>query len=396
MTRARLLLYFVLPGLITATLSADEVVLQNGTVYVGKTRRVGESLEITTLDGPVRVRLQDVARVRTDAELREALQKFAMRSGAGSPHAQLELARVARTFGLQDEMWLYLAKVLRAEPKSPTVRRRLNEFLAGLEREVLPVKWRKQRPDIKVRELLMRIDRRTPAAKSAAVAELLAQVPEADTHLRRTARRYNDPRRRVASVCAIAKRATDGNDRFVYRTAILDRDPSVRQAALQVSRDLGRTTAAIQYLAPGLVHDNARFRIRTAEAFGELGDVAALPHLIAAGPAAMALKRRAMPGGSTRANMSVIQQQAYIRDFDVEVAQASFIADPKVDVVQSGVVLDVTVIQVQTQRVEIVGALRNAIRRIARADPGADPAAWEHWLARRTETKNEAPRTPNR
>ena len=42
-----------------------------------------------------------------------------------------------------------------------------------------------------------------------------------------------------------------------------------------------------------------------------------------------------------RGNVSVINQTAYVRDFDVEVAQAAFIADPKVDVIQDGLVLDV-------------------------------------------------------
>lgn len=44
---------------------------------------------------------------------------------------------------------------------------------------------------------------------------------------------------------------------------------------------------------------------------------------------------------NTRANVAVINQTSYVRDFDVEVAQASFIADPKVDVIQDGIVLDV-------------------------------------------------------
>ncbi len=39
--------------------------------------------------------------------------------------------------------------------------------------------------------------------------------------------------------------------------------------------------------------------------------------------------------------MAIINQTAYVRDFNVEVAQASFIADPVVDVIQDGVVLDV-------------------------------------------------------
>ena len=44
---------------------------------------------------------------------------------------------------------------------------------------------------------------------------------------------------------------------------------------------------------------------------------------------------------NARGNVSVINQTAYVRDFDVEVAQAAFIADPKVDVIQDGLVLDV-------------------------------------------------------
>ena len=36
-----------------------------------------------------------------------------------------------------------------------------------------------------------------------------------------------------------------------------------------------------------------------------------------------------------RANVAVINQTSYVRDFDVEVAQASFIADPKVDVIRT-------------------------------------------------------------
>ncbi len=44
---------------------------------------------------------------------------------------------------------------------------------------------------------------------------------------------------------------------------------------------------------------------------------------------------------NNHANMAVINQTSYIRDFDVEVAQSSFIADPKVDVIHDGVVLDV-------------------------------------------------------
>ena len=44
---------------------------------------------------------------------------------------------------------------------------------------------------------------------------------------------------------------------------------------------------------------------------------------------------------NTRASMSVLRHTSYIRDFDVEIAQAAAVANPIVDVVRDGVVLDV-------------------------------------------------------
>lgn len=42
-----------------------------------------------------------------------------------------------------------------------------------------------------------------------------------------------------------------------------------------------------------------------------------------------------------RANITVISQEAYIKDFDVEVAQSAYIADPVIGTIQTGLVLDV-------------------------------------------------------
>jgi general secretion pathway protein D len=44
---------------------------------------------------------------------------------------------------------------------------------------------------------------------------------------------------------------------------------------------------------------------------------------------------------NARANLSAVRQTSYIKDFDVEIAQAAAIANPVVDVVRDGVVLDV-------------------------------------------------------
>lgn len=376
------LLLGLLPCWFAGALLADEVVLKNGTVLVGKVRKLATELEITTLDGIQRIKLLDVERIRNDEQLRESLRQMAMRSGAGSAHAQLELARMARSWGLLEEMWQHLSRALRSVEKSPVIRRRTQEFMANLEREVLPIKWRKASPQVKARELLFRIKRgKIPRAKIAAVATLLAQVPGSDNYLRKRARRDVNRIQRVAMIRALANRPTEDNDRFVFRTALLDGAAEVRREAMCVTRETGKAGKAIAYLASGLTQNNAKMRTRTAEAFGELRDAKALPLLVAAGPSAgTIMKKRALPSGATRAHMAVIQQRAFVRDFDVEVAASTIIAKPKVDVLHSGVVLDVTVIAVKTHRIEIVEAYRNAIRRIAGSDPGANPSGWSDWF----------------
>lgn len=69
-----------------------------------------------------------------------------------------------------------------------------------------------------------------------------------------------------------------------------------------------------------------------------------------------------------RANVAVINQTSYIRDFDVEVAQAAFIADPKVDVIQDGIVLDVRP-TITHDRKHIVLSLQPTVAELLRPIP---------------------------
>jgi hypothetical protein len=113
--------------------------------------------------------------------------------------------------------------------------------------------------------------------------------------------------------------------------------------------------------------------------------------LVAAGPSAgTALRRSGLPGGATRGHVAVIHQQSYIRDFDVEVAQAAMIANPVVGVIQSGTVLDVTVMAVTTNRNVIVDSYRDAIREISGDDPGPDPEKWKEWLEKQRQARDKA------
>jgi len=305
------------------------------------------------------------------------------------------LAKQARSWGLERELWQHLDAALHLGGNSDAVMRRIRDFMATLEPELLPQKWREQRDDVKVRELLYLIRGHVPRAKAAAIEELLVRgpAPEFDKALRIRARRAASPNHRTLAIRALARRDFDpdklsSNERFVYRTAILDGRQSVRKAAIDIARENQRGLHAIHYLAPILEHNNGRFRIRTAEAFGRLKDPAALPLLVAAGPNAGAnLRREGLPGGATRGHMAVIQQQSYVRDFDVEVAQAAMIANPVVGVIQSGTVLDVTVMAVTTHRTVILDSYRDAIREISGEDPGADPERWKAWLEKQRQAR---------
>lgn len=69
-----------------------------------------------------------------------------------------------------------------------------------------------------------------------------------------------------------------------------------------------------------------------------------------------------------RGHVAVINQTAYVRDFDVEVAQAAFIADPKIDVIQDGIVLDVKPV-IQHDRKYITLSLNPTVAELQRPIP---------------------------
>lgn len=373
-------------------LSADEVRLKDGRVLVGSVVQRGSVVEVTTRDGVVRVAADDVAAIRSEQDLRRELRDMEQRQ-PDSEFAHLQLASQARSWGLEAEMWQHLdhAVDLPRNANRASLRSRIDDFLAQLEPEVLPRPLRSATPAARVGELLGRIDRRSGKGLRAAVEELLVREPNADKELRAEARGNRDPQRRLCALAALLRRGTKGNDTFLLRTAILDPAEAVREGAVDLAREHVDTGAAVKYLAPGLLHERAEVRVRTAEAYGRLGDLAAVKLLVAAGPNAARALADADPG--IRAHIAFIEQQAYIQDFDVEVAQASFIADPRIGILQSGTVLDVTVHSVVTHRTRIVGAYRSALQALAGADPGVNPARWATWLLEREDASPLAPAT---
>ncbi|MCR9247953.1 MAG: hypothetical protein NXI31_23225 [bacterium] len=398
-TTARAMLLAAAPTFLMGTATADELRLDDGRVLVGKVveKKKEQVYEIHTRDGLVVVPAAKVAEHTKDAALRLRLAD-AKKNADSSAFSFLQLAIRAHSYGLSPEMWRNLETAIKKhndaaqrQQASAALGRQLHKFLASLESEILPLKWRSANTQTRVRKLVQQVKLTNQRAKLLAIREILTREPNADAALRKEARRNTLPYRRIAALEALAQRARNEQARgqqqqyrFVLRTAILDGDQTVRKAAMRIAREHEQdTTDSVHYLAGGLVHKLAKVRIRTAEAFAELGHPEAVKQLVLAGPSAAAgLVANGGGGGGTRGHIAILTQQAYIRDFDVEVAQAAFIADPKVDVLQSGTVLDVTVAGVFEERV-IVRAYRKAIRRLAQSTPPRKTSDWASWYADR-------------
>ncbi|MFM1872681.1 MAG: hypothetical protein RL398_2103, partial [Planctomycetota bacterium] len=229
----------ILIPVLAAAVKADELRLDDGRILVGAVVVRGDQLEVTTRDGLVRVAKARVVTHRTDDELRHELAKQ-VQGADDSAFARLELAKRAFAYGLDRELWRLLDEAI---AKTDAMRnqnddagaarwrgqdRRLREFLAQLEPEVLPRKDRDGNPAARIRALLDRVRPDAPASRRAAVVELLAREPGADADLRNAARRSGSERARIAALEALSRRDAAGNDRFVMRTAILDRAGEVR------------------------------------------------------------------------------------------------------------------------------------------------------------------------
>ncbi|MEK7866099.1 MAG: hypothetical protein AAB434_05405, partial [Planctomycetota bacterium] len=115
-------------------------------------------------------------------------------------------------------------------------------------------------------------------------------------------------------------------------------------------------------------------RVRAAEAIGVIGGgyVGAVEVLIK--------ELFITYGSSQRVNIFFATQTAYVRDFDIEIAQAAVIADPIPGTVASGVVLDTTVLRIQEKMIVIERrVIGDALGKLTGEDFGDDAKAWARW-----------------
>jgi hypothetical protein len=358
----------------------DEVHLRDGRVLVGAVVGSGERVAIHTRAGVIEVAAAEITSRRSEDELRAEVERLAAARGDDAL-GHLELARLARDYGLTAELWHHVERCLAAvesDPASP-IAPRLSELLATLAPELLPERDRDAAPDRFARALLRQARTGVGAGKRAAIVEVLVRAEGSDRALEEAARTALAPQRTLA-LEALQRRAAGRHVALVAQRSVADPDAGVRETAARLVRDHGSPAAAVRQLAYGLLDAAPRLRIDTAAALGDIGGPEAAAVLVLAGPLAGVAAQSGGAGG-VRSNMSVTTSRAYIRDFNVEIAQAAAIAKPVVGSLRTGVALDVTVAAVVTERVQIESAYRNALRKIAGSDPGPDPQTWRQWLA---------------
>jgi hypothetical protein len=225
--------------------------------------------------------------------------------------------------------------------------------------------------------------RAKPAYRELA-ASRLAGLPREDAK-REIARGLASRSASVRAFAAFAARRLDPKqeaDLLVRRAALDPADPVRAEAALAL-RDAKDETLARRVEA-ALQSDDARVRTNAARSLGDMGYSTSVPALVArlAAPPPSPASGSGHPGG-TRAHVYVGGQVAYVRDFDVEIAQNASIGDPIIGAVEDATVLDVRVGGTSTQSVPL------EMPTICRARAGItgerlpeSPSAWLAWWKR--------------
>jgi hypothetical protein len=367
--------------LLAATASAEVVHLADGKTLVGALLSEGKTFTVKTLDGVRTVNASEVVRVERKDALLTTYARLAAERQPEDGFGHLSVARWCREKGMFDEMWSSLERARKAKTGAAG----LDDFLGELEAELLGPD-RGAPAEKKVKELVHKA-KGDGSARDRAIVAVLARMPGADAGLREEGRKHWRSEARKVAVEAVAERVrakgkaaeqagSPADKTFLFMRTVADASAPVRATSVREVRELGLAEAAVERIGPLTRHENDAVRMRAVEALGELGEPKGIEYLITA------LSGGA--GASPRGHVAFLDYQTYIKDFEVEIAQAASIADPVVDTVMSGVVLDAQVKGVSWERivVERVG-IRKAIRKLGGDGLPEDPKQWAEWWAKR-------------
>jgi HEAT repeat protein len=371
----------LLPCLCCALLCAPDVVeLKDGTRLIGEIAATKECVTIRTPLGTLEVPALDVARQMHRNDL--IPRHRALVAGAGSEvRAWLTVATWDLQHGLYPEAFDSADRAAALAPGDPAVTA-LDDQLAreALLDDLSPA----DPPALEMRgRLLERVAGKSPARAAfarAALERVDGDELEAWLITQLKSGRFEA---RIAAAKVLGDRRSDKALAQLIRSSLLDEHSDVRAAAREGAVASHHPDLATPYLK-ALTTGDERMRERAYPMLETLRDPRAVPALIDV------LKPRPAPapdpsgGGGfnpPHQNIFIGEQRAYVRDFDVQIAQGAVIAKPIVGILQSGTALDVKVAGVvqitYVEQVEVVELLH----RLTGQRLGNDPLAWESWWA---------------
>jgi hypothetical protein len=163
-----------------------------------------------------------------------------------------------------------------------------------------------------------------------------------------------DPRGRAASATLLGELGDESALRPLILSAARDLDAEVRLAALRAAASFGHDDTALPFVR-ALGSENPRLVANAAAALAELGDARAAGFIV---------RRMTSHGHSARNFVAFTNQVSYVRDYDVEIAQASNIANPDVATIQEGVILDVKVLDAGFEKTWVERVLVDSLSRL--------------------------------
>jgi HEAT repeat protein len=365
-------------------LVTDVVELKDGTRLVGEVVADKGDVTLRTSVGTMTLPAANVARETKRAELLTTHRSLVASAGDRA-HAWLTISIWSVEHGLYREAFDAADRAGEIAPSDPAVAS-LHERLArdAVLEECAPI----EAPNGEARTRLLEVvGGKSPSRSVFARSALgLIAAEELEPWLMEKLKASRPESRRGAAL-VLGGVKSDRALAALIRASLLDENGDVRAAAREGTLASHHDDLANPYLKAVETGD-PRMRERAYPMLEALRDPRAVPVLIDV------LKPRPAPvadapaaGGSSGFNpphnhIFIGEQRAYVRDFDVQIAQGAVIAKPIVGILQSGSALDVAVggvvVVSYTERMEVVSVLR----RLSGQNLGNDPLAWEAWWAR--------------
>ena len=359
----------IIPALLIAAsfAAADTVQLKNGLTIHGTAKEANGKVTVRTSDG----RTWEVSRdkVKTITKGESKREEFARRSAAldgaeldgGNASAWFKLALWAEEHRLPQARAAY-ERVVGLDPDHRAARRELgfervgDEWVSGDEAKrkkgfvLCAGKWMlPEEADQLMRKGLMKQSKATEAHRRRAI-QLVSALMDDDPALRQVAAAKLDEIPDAALLrplekglyapdpairILVVKKLSRIGDRvalpWLIRTSMYDANEKVRNTAFRSIQSFRDTDVFYPY-ARAMFSRSPRARIMATKALSDLDDLRGVD---------LILRRISWAlGASPRVNMMVGKQTSYIRDFDVEIAQAAAIGDPIVGTIRDGIILD--------------------------------------------------------